>query len=168
MLLGRVRRFSELSMHDATPFASATEHLAAFLPTCRLLLQRAMRRRAERYLGRDAAYTDRAVSPADFRRILGLGNSSQAQLWLDELGIAPLNAIDAFLVEEQRRLDARLRASAERSLPIEELRSALLEFQRLYNQTRIVEGHDCRRQPYRRTCQPRPATHEQRFIRKKH
>ncbi len=112
---------------NQAPFLAAIDHLRAFLPRVRLLVQRHMRRHAERYLQRDGNYTDRAVTPDELQHTLNGHPSPQAQAWLDDLGVAPRDAVEALLEEESLRLERRLVATLERDpamvLPIEELRT---------------------------------------------
>jgi ATP-dependent 26S proteasome regulatory subunit len=103
------------------------EHLTLYTRRVLLMTQRYTRRYADRLMdARGQAYGDDCVGRAEVRRLLGIAFDGGGQGWLDELGVAPLPAIDAALSDETLRLRAHLRAHADADgvdLPIEALRA---------------------------------------------
>ena len=108
----------------------AERHLDLHLSRVRLMVQRHMRLRAERYLQADGSYSDLCVGPQELRKLLGYGDSAQAQQWLTQLGVLPLDEIERRLQLHEYALEKLLEeAMTEGSvtlLPIEELRAGFM------------------------------------------
>ena len=108
------------------PYAEAREHLEAHFDRVRLMVQRYMRRYADRLLQADGSYADVCVSPEELLRLLGLGRSPQVQVWLDHLGIPETTIIVENLLDLDEVVEDRTAASTDAALALEQLRDGFM------------------------------------------
>ncbi len=97
------------------------EHLQLHLERVRWMVQRAMRRHPDRFLQADGSYSDLCVGPQELKRLLGLLADPSGDLWLDRLGVAPLEVIEESLLDLEEAIDD-FSAGAEGSLPLDRLK----------------------------------------------
>ena len=106
-----------------TSYPHPQNHLDDHLSRLRWMLQRHLRRHADRLVAADERYSDECIGVGEMRRILGIADEKRGEQWLDKRGVAQPQEIDSAL----RRLDAEVaqRSQAAReSLPIESLRDS--------------------------------------------
>jgi hypothetical protein len=108
------------------PYEEAREHLDAHFDRVRLMVQRYMRRYADRLLQADGSYADVCVSPQELLRLLGLGSSPQVQLWLDQLGIPETATIVENLLDLDEQVEDRTAATSDEALALEQLRDGFM------------------------------------------
>lgn len=113
---------------EPTPYITPQEHLDEHLERVLLMVQRAMRRWADRYAQASGSYTDLAVSSRELDAMLGgRAPSEEGHGWLDAHGVLRAEEAEAKLSSLQSRIEARLQASCQDeapSLPLEELRAS--------------------------------------------
>lgn len=118
------QNFQGKRLHGGGYTFSLQEHLALYLQRVRLLVQRYMRRYAERLLQADGSYSDLCVGPQELRKILHIPSKPAPQEWLESLGIPPLEDLEEAISSQKAEMNARLMTlSEDLILPIEELRA---------------------------------------------
>lgn len=99
-------------------------HLEACKARVRVLIQRHMRRYAERLFDAKGELSDMCIGPLELGRLIGAPQALEAQRRLDELGVPSLNELEETLERQRRELASRLTTLDEGVvLPIEELRA---------------------------------------------
>lgn len=114
------------ALDPVRPFAEAREHLDAHFDRVRLMVQRYMRRYADRLLQADGSYADVCVSPQELLRLLGLGDSPRVQLWLDQLGIPETAHIVERLLDLDEEVEDRTASTTDAALALEQLREGFM------------------------------------------
>jgi AAA+ superfamily predicted ATPase len=122
----RLPAVNPTALKDDPAFTGARDHLNAHFGRIQLMVQRYMRRYADRLLQADGSYADVCVSPQELRRLLGLGESIQVQEWLDQLGIPPSGQVAIGLLAADETIEERTAAGAAAALPIEQLRDGFM------------------------------------------
>ncbi len=111
--------------HQPTPQAlTPRTHLEACKARVRVLIQRHMRRYAERLFDAKGELSDMCIGPLELGRLIGAPQALEAQRRLDQLGVPPLSALEETLQKQRRELAQRLSMLGQGViLPLEELRA---------------------------------------------